>query len=87
MGFFSGGFFFKFIFVCVGSLLLHVGFLYLRRAGATLGCGAQASHCSGFCCCGARALDARASVVAVCGLSSCATRALEHRLSSCGTRA
>ena len=31
--------------------------LVLRwRAGATLSCGARASHCGGFSCCGARAL-------------------------------
>ena len=52
--------------------------------GATLRCGAQASHCGGFSCCGARALGARASVVAARGLSSCGSRALERRLSSCG---
>ena len=34
---------------------------------------------------GARALGAQASVVAACGLSSCGSQALEHRLSSCGT--
>ena len=34
---------------------------------------------------GARALGARASVVAARGLSSCGSQALEHRLSSCGT--
>ena len=33
------------------------------------------SHCSGFCCCGARALGTWASVVAACGLSSCGARA------------
>ena len=33
-------------------------------------CGVQASQCSGFSCCGARALGARASVVVACGLSS-----------------
>ena len=38
-------------------------------------------------CCGARALGARASVVAAHGLSSCGLRALERRLSSCGARA
>ena len=37
--------------------------------------------------CGARALGAQASVVVACGLSSCGSRALEHRLSSCGARA
>ena len=43
--------------------------------GATLHCGARASHCGGFSCCGARALGARASVVMARGLSSCGTRA------------
>ena len=55
-----------FIFGCIGSSLLSNG---LRRAGATLRCGAQASHCGGFSCCRARALGARASVVVECGLS------------------
>ena len=36
--------------------------------GATLRCGAWASHCSGFSCCRARALGAWASVVVACGL-------------------
>ena len=35
--------------------------------------------------CRARALGARASAVAACGLSSCVSQALERRLSSCGT--
>ena len=71
-------------FGCFGSSLLHAGFLQLRRAGATLRCGAGASHCGGFSCCGAWALGTRASVVVAHGLSSCGSRALEHRLSSCG---
>ena len=71
-------------FGCIGSLLLHMGFLKLQRAGATLCCSARISHCSGFSCCGARALGMWASVVAVHGLSSCGSRALERRLSSCG---
>ena len=54
----------------IGSLLLRVGFLYLRRAGATLRCGARASHCGGFSCCGARALSVRPSVVVARGLQS-----------------
>ena len=53
-------------------------------SGATLPCGVWASHCGGFSCCGAQALGARASVVAARGLSSCGSRALECRLSSCG---
>ena len=72
---------------CIGSSLLHVGFPQLQRAGATLHCRAQASHCGGFCCCGAWALGARASVVVARGLSSCGSWALERRLSSCGAQA
>lgn len=33
------------IFGCAESLLLHMGFLWLWSAGATLPCGIQASHC------------------------------------------
>ena len=65
-----------FFFGCVGSSL--------RRAGATLYCGARASHFGGFSCCGARALGTQASVVVACRLGSCGSRALEHRLSNCG---
>ena len=69
------------------SSLLRAGFVWLWQAGATLYCGVQASHCGGFSCCRAQALGAQASMVAAGGLSSCGSRALEHRLSSCGTRA
>ena len=62
-------FFNLFLFGCIGSLLLCAGFLQLRRAGATLPCGAQASHCGGFSCCGAWALGMRASVVVAHRLS------------------
>ena len=51
--FFLNLFIYLFIFGCVGSLLLHVGFLQLRQAGATLGCGVQPSHCGGFSRCAA----------------------------------
>ena len=53
--------------------------------GATLCCGARASHCSGFSFCGAWALGTQASVVVARGLSSCGSWALQHWLSSCGT--
>ena len=75
---------FSFFFGCVGSSLLQAGFPYLRQVGATLRYGARASHCGGFSCCGARALGVWASVVVASGLSSCGSRALERRLSSCG---
>ena len=47
--------------------------------GATLHCGAQASHCGGFSFCRAWALDVQASVVVAHGLSSCGLRALERK--------
>ena len=86
---------FSFFFGCVGFSLLRTGFLQLRRVGATLRCGARASHCGGFSCCRAPALGTRASVVAARGLRSCGMQALEHAvsvavacgLSSCGSRA
>ena len=62
-------YFILFIFGCVGSSLLRAGFLQLRRAGSTLRCRAQASHCSGFSCSGPCALGARASVAAAHGLA------------------
>ena len=85
--FFINLFIYLFIFGCIGSSLLCTGFLWLPRAGATLRCGARASHCGGFSCCGARARGAQASVVVAHGLSSRGSQALERRLSSCGTRA
>ena len=63
---------------------LRWAFVAVRRL--SLRCGAWASHCSGFSCCGARALGVRASVVVAHRLSSCGSWALEHRLSSCGAR-
>ena len=72
--------FYKFIYLfiifgCVGSSLLRAGFLWSRQAGAALRCGAWASHCGGFSCCGGRALGAWTSVVAACGLGSCGSQA------------
>ena len=71
--FFINLFIYLSIFGCVGSSLLHTGFLWLRQAGATLHCGVWASHWGGFSCCGARPLGAQASVVVARGLSSCGT--------------
>ena len=75
--FFLINFIYLFIFILgrIESSLLCAGFLQLRRAGATLLCGARTSHCCGFSCCRARALGARALVVAARGLSSCGSRA------------
>ena len=68
-----------FIFGCVGSSLLHGGFLWLRRAGA--------SHCGGFSRCRTWALGTWASVVVARGLGSCGSRALERKFSSRGAQA
>ena len=71
----------------LAALGLHCcvwAFLWLRKAGSTLCCGMQASHCGGFSCCRVWALSARTSVVVAHGLSSCGSQALEHRLNSCG---
>lgn len=56
-----------FIFGCLGSLLPHMGFLYLQQVRAPLGCGAQASHYDGFSYRGEQALDT--------GFSGCSSRA------------
>ena len=76
-----------FIFGCIGSSLLHAGFLQLCGARVTLHCGAQASHCGGFSGCRAQALGMWASVVVARGFSSCGLWALERRLSCCSARA
>ena len=57
-------------FYCFGSSLLYSGFLQLWQAGASLHCGAWASHCCGFSCRGAWVLGTQASVIAAHGLSS-----------------
>ena len=70
--------------------IVGVGFLQFQQAGATLHYSVQASHCSGFSCCGARALGARDSVVVACRLSSCGSQSpvvVPNGLSSCGSQA
>ena len=49
-------------------------------------CSAWASCCSGLSCCGAQVLGECASVAVAGGLSSWGSHAIEHGLSSCGTR-
>ena len=67
--------FLSLFFARTGSSLLHSGFLSVRPARLLPHCGAWASHCDDFSCCGAQALGTQASVVAACGRSSCGTRA------------
>ena len=85
MGFFK--FIYLFIFGCIGVFVAARGLSLVAGEQALLCCGAQASHCGGFSCCGARTLGVQASVVAARGLSSCGSRAVESRFSSCGARA
>ena len=59
-------------FACAGSSLLRGLFCSWREQRLLSSCGAQASHCGGFSCCGSQ----------VCGLSSCCSQALELRLTS-----
>ena len=69
-------FFFSFIFclhwvfiaACRLSIVVTSGRYSSCGALATLPCSVRASHCSGFSCCGARALGARASVAVARGL-------------------
>ena len=72
-----------FTFGCAGSLMLHAGFLQLQRAVATFHCGVQASHCSGFSCCGARALGTWAQWLWHVGSVVAAPGLFEHGLSCC----
>ena len=84
------------LFVCLflAALGLHCSaraFSSCGERGATLRCGAQASHCSGFSCCRARALGARAqwlwlagSAVVARGLQSVGSVVVAHGL-SCST--
>ena len=58
-------YFFEFIFGSDGSLLLHGVCSSCSEQGLLFCCGVQASHCGGFSC-GAQALGAWASVLAVC---------------------
>ena len=60
-----------FIFGRAGSLLLHGLFSSCSKQRLLSSCGGQASHGSGFSCCGAWALGTLTWVVAAYGLRSC----------------
>ena len=81
--------FFLFLFFLIYFWLRWVfvaarGLSLVAASGATLHCGARASHCGGFSCCRAWALGTQASVVVTHRLNSCGLWALKRRLSSCG---
>ena len=78
---------FLFIFCCAGSSLLCGLFSSCSKWGLLSSCIAWASHCGGFSCWGVWTVGHATvePVVAACGLSSCGSWALEHRLSTCDT--
>ena len=75
-----------FLFLCwffnlfLAVLGLCADFSSCRECRLLSNCGVGASHCSGFSC-------GREWALGRMGFSSCSSRALGHRLSSCGTRA
>ena len=52
-----------FLFLVALGLCCSRGLSLVAVTGGTLHCGARASRCGGFSCCGAQALGTRASVV------------------------
>ena len=83
-------FYYKFIYLFI---YLWRNWVFIAECGLSLGAASRGysslwcvdfSHCCGFSCCRAWALGTLASVVVARGLSSCGSRALECRLSSCG---
>ena len=75
---------FFFFFGCLGSLLLHAGFSLVAASGGYSSLWRVGLSLGGFSCCWAWVLGMWASAAVACGLSSCGSRALERRLSSCG---
>ena len=68
----------KFIYLFVAGCLVLRGLFFSCSERELLSkCGAWASHCDGFSCCGVQALELVGSVAV-------APQALEHRLNSCG---
>ena len=76
-----------FIFGCVGSLLLHGFSLVVASRDYSLVVCDDFSFWWLLVAFRAQAVGAKASVVNVCGRSSCGSQALEHRLRSCGSKA
>ena len=85
MGFLKKLFMYSFIFGCAGSLLLHRHFSSCGKHGATPSWGALVSHCSGFSCCRTEAPGHLGITAVACGLRSCRSQTLEHRLNSYGS--
>ena len=65
-------------------IYLWLCWVFIVTSWLSLGAVVWASHRGGFSRCGARAPGTRVFIVAACGLSSCGSQALEHRLSGRG---
>ena len=65
------------LFLAVLGLCCCTDFSLVVLSGGYSGCSARAAHCGGSSCRGARALRSSS-------LSSCGSRALEHRFNTCG---
>ena len=74
-----------FSFGCPGSSLLPGLFSQCGEWGLLSSCSAWTSRCGGFSCCRAWALGCSGFSSCDTGLCSCSSRALEHKLCSCGT--
>ena len=75
--------FYFILFLVVLSLCCYAqAFSSCSKQGLLSSCSAQASHCSSFSCCGARALGKRASVIVAHKLGSCSSRTLEYVVGS-----
>ena len=80
------------IYMCVYIYIHNILFIYfwlcwLFTAGLLSRCLVRASYRPGFSCHEARALGNEGFRAVASGLSSCSSRALEHRLSSCSLSA
>ena len=65
--------FFKELFICFRLCSIFIatcGISLVVASGGYSGCHAQASHCGGFSCCGAQALEYRLSIIVAHGPSS-----------------
>ena len=89
---FRSHFFFKFIYLCIHSFLAVRGLcsctgisLVAASRGLLPSWGALVSHCPGFSCCRTQTLGCLGITAVACGLRSCRSQTLEHRLNSCGS--
>jgi len=78
---------FVYLFLTVLALHCCLGFSLVAESGGDSSLQFEGSHCSGFSVPEHGLYRVRVSGTAGHGLSSCASQALEHKLSSCGARA